>query len=125
MVSFVLVGCEAWEANSDAANLDAGLLLLVPPATAGGVCILRDLDGRIMYVGRTNDFDRRAREHRRAYPSLNLVPVFGTDSGSEQRGLKDALHTGLQPPLNKRRPVGLGNPNRTDYYRDAANALRM
>jgi hypothetical protein len=81
----------------------------------GGVYKLRNADGNVCRVGRTNDLSRREGEHRREFPELNFDPVFRTDIRDQQRALEELLYNRYSPPLNKIRPISPRNPNRRRY----------
>ena len=89
----------------------------------GGTYVLKDEEGNVVRSGRTNDFDRREKEHFRN-PELwdyTFEEVHRTDDYREQRGLEHKLHETYNPPLNKIRPINPSNPRMPDYL-DAADA---
>jgi hypothetical protein len=91
--------------------------------------VLRDPNtGEVIYVGRTNDADRRRDEHERNRQTPSGEPydfdlVYPTDDYAEQRGLEEHLYNlnvdsgNLQ---NKIKPISDRNPKGDTIYRPAA-----
>jgi RHS repeat-associated protein len=92
----------------------------------GGTYMLINPDtGQVMRTGRSNDLDRRAREHARdpALASLQFAIDAETDSYAEQRGREQIIHDLYNPPLNKISPISPRNPRR-DCYIAAGKAMK-
>lgn len=87
------------------------------PLPRGGVYTLRDAEGNVCRVGRTNDFNRREREHRREFPDLRFSRDRPTDNYNQQRGYEEILYRNFNPPLNLIRPISPRNRNRKKYLR--------
>jgi RHS repeat-associated protein len=91
----------------------------------GGIYALVDEAGNVRYVGRTNDLERRRKEHQRRpkFANQEFRVLFRTDSYLEQRGLEQYFYRLLGPDLNKRNPNWSGNPLR-EVYEVAADRAR-
>jgi hypothetical protein len=92
----------------------------------GGTYVLKDEEGNVVRTGRTNDFDRRAKEHFRNPALWDYIfeEVHRTDDYREQRGLEHRLHETYNPPLNKIRPINPSNKRMPDYLDAADEYLR-
>jgi hypothetical protein len=75
-----------------------------------------------MRSGRSNDLDRRRGEHGRdpLLKDFDFNARYRTDDYATQRGLEQAVHDALNPPLNRINPISPNNANRLDYT-NAAN----
>ncbi len=92
----------------------------------GGVYVLKDGDD-VMRSGRTNDFKRRAREHKQN-PELRdfeLEPRHYTNDYPTQRGLEQIVHDELKPPLDKIEPISPNNPRKPTYIKAAEDFLNQ
>jgi len=90
----------------------------------GGTYVLIDpITEEIMRSGRSNDLERRRREHARStlLGNLNFVPMDRTDNYEEQRGLEQMLHDLYDPSLNRVRPISPSNPSYDTYMNAAYN----
>lgn len=95
----------------------------------GAVCDhtlpLSNPEGQIVRVGRTNDLLRREGEYYRDpnYFDLKYKPEFYMDDYGTQRGLEQMLYDRYQPPMNRNRPIRLGNSNSPNYMNAALQFL--
>jgi RHS repeat-associated protein len=92
------------------------------PEPKGGVYSLKDGDGNVQRTGRSNDLERREKEHNKGAETgeLEFQIEYKTDVYDEQRGLEDYIHNKYdQPKLNKVKPIADKNP-RIHQYKDAA-----
>jgi hypothetical protein len=91
----------------------------------GGTYVLKDVEGKVVRTGRTNDLVRREGEHARD-PNLKdfkFEEKHRTDVRSEQRGLEQMLHDEHNPLLNKINPISPKNPRLEEYMNAASNFL--
>lgn len=92
-------------------------------AALGGVYVLLDAAGQIVYVGQTNDFERRRLEHQRDarlsgydFRERYQISDYQTRRGMEQRvfndtwGDVDVRTAQAQGSLNRQRPMSFKNP---------------
>jgi RHS repeat-associated protein len=93
----------------------------------GGVYTLRDGKGNILYCGQTRSHARRRTEHRRnpekgdlRYKIEDDVDDYATRRGLEQKRFDEYG----RPILNKKKPIGDANKNKTKYL-DAADRFRL
>ena len=93
----------------------------------GGVYALRHPQtGQVMRVGRTNDLERRRKEHGRE-PELrafDFEDVYQCDSHPARRGLEQLIHEAYDPPLDKIAPLSEKNPRRKKYLAAARRFLQ-
>jgi hypothetical protein len=91
-----------------------------PDKPRGGTYKLLDDEKSVVYVGRTNDLERREGEHGRGDKGEYKFRIDRrTDDYAEQRGREQKLYDRYHPPLNKRQPISPKNPKR-DYYLNKA-----
>jgi hypothetical protein len=83
--------------------------------------------GKVIRSGRTNDFDRREREHGRDLPlkGLTFGGRYSIDDYVTQRGLEQAAHDALQPPINPINPISPNNANRPACMNTAKGVLNQ
>ena len=95
----------------------------------GGAYTIRDKQtGEVVYVGQTDNFERRSREHARGrFPEdrYEFKPEYDTDDYATRRGLEQWLYEQYNPPMNRQRPVSPRNPRRDEYKRAAEEYLRQ
>jgi uncharacterized protein RhaS with RHS repeats len=95
----------------------------------GGAYTIRDKQtGEVVYVGQTDNFERRRREHDRGrFPEARyeFKPEYDTDDYATRRGLEQWLYEQYNPPMNRQRPVSPRNPRRDEYKRAAEEYLRQ
>lgn len=87
----------------------------------GGTYTLRNpSSGKVKYVGRSNDLQRRQLEHFRdpQKKGLDFRVDRRTNSSAAQRGREQILYERHQPPLNKVRPISPNNKNIDMYMRE-------
>ncbi len=92
----------------------------------GGVYVLKDGDD-VMRSGRTNDFKRRAAEHKRK-PELEgyqFETKHKTNDYHTQRGLEQKVHDEFKPPLDKIEPISPHNPRKPEYIKAAEDFLNQ
>ncbi|MFD9504178.1 polymorphic toxin-type HINT domain-containing protein [Streptomyces sp. NPDC060035] len=95
------------------------------PNARGGIYTLRDVDDNVVRTGRTNDLQRREREHARGDDTADysFQVEYRTDVYREQRGLEQIVWmTNGRPTLpGVRRTAGVNVRNRNyNKYMDAA-----
>jgi predicted GIY-YIG superfamily endonuclease len=95
------------------------------PNARGGIYTLRDVDDNVVRTGRTNDLQRREREHARGdgTADYSFQVEYRTDVYREQRGLEQIVWmTNGRPTLpGVRRTAGVNVRNRNyNKYMDAA-----
>lgn len=119
------IGVRALAGLAQIITTKVGEALGTTPAQ-GGTYVLRDEDGNVVRSGRSNDLDRRQREHFRdpALSDYTFEPVHRTGDYREQRGLEHKLHETYNPPLNKIRPISPSNPRMPEYLDSADAYLR-
>ena len=93
--------------------------------TKGGTYKLRDADGVVQRTGKSNDLNRRRREHARHQDTkdLDFEVDRRTDNPLAQRGREQIIY--VQNPqaqaknggLNKRRPISPTNKKRDKYMK--------
>jgi RHS repeat-associated protein len=91
-------------------------------ATTGGAYTLTDPNtGDVQRTGRTNDLDRREKEHARdpQTKELKFNVDKRTDNAAARRGREQIIHDKYKPPMNKINPVSPKNPDRAKYLREA------
>lgn len=87
-------------------------------AAKGGTYYLLDpVTGEVVRTGRTNDLERRRREHERdpLLSHLTFQVDIRTDDPCEQRGREQIIHDHYGPRLNRIRPISPRNPALPDY----------
>ncbi|MFF5537859.1 polymorphic toxin-type HINT domain-containing protein, partial [Streptomyces cinerochromogenes] len=95
------------------------------PSARGGIYTLRDVDDNVVRTGRTNDLQRREREHARkdATADYRFQVEYRTDDYKEQRGLEQIVWilNGRPTLPGVRRTAGVNVRNRNyNKYMDAA-----
>ncbi len=120
MLGRIAKGDEAATSRSDGATM----LASGAGAIGGGYVLRNRVTDEIEYVGRTNDFSRRANEHNRDTnkTGLNFDPVYWTNDRKVQRGLEQELYDKYQPRANLIRPISLANLNITSYIGAASHS---
>ncbi|WP_344464592.1 GIY-YIG nuclease family protein, partial [Cellulomonas aerilata] len=94
----------------------------------GGIYVLRDPETHaVRYIGRTEDFGRRAREHALddRFQGLVFTPYHGTNDLNAQRGLEQYYYERFSAVqdvrlLNESKPINPSHPLRDRYREDAA-----
>ncbi len=95
-----------------------------PAAVVGGAYKLVNTEGKVVYVGSTNDFERRLKEHLRKFFDVEMERVFYSDDRKIRRAVEQVIfenELGNGSPLtNKIRPVSGRSPlmKLVEYYRD-------
>ncbi|MEV6443061.1 RHS repeat-associated core domain-containing protein [Amycolatopsis sp. NPDC051716] len=94
-------------------------------AAVGGVYTLRDDDGNVQYVGRTNDFGKRRIAHGSSPTKggLNFQQEYTSQDYDTVRGLEQYLYDVHSPILNKIRPISLRNGNIGKYLEAACKFI--
>lgn len=89
----------------------------------GGVYEIRDAQtNKVLYIGRTNDLDRRQREHFGKNGNYNTVDhkhrvLYQTNNKSARRGLEQMQYDKKKPRDNKVKPISDKNKNKAKYMR--------
>jgi RHS repeat-associated protein len=93
----------------------------------GGVYVLRDgVTNEVVYVGQTNDLNRRSREHARDPHKAGTIfePVYGSNDYATRRGLEQYLHNIYKPRLNRESPINCKNRKGITYLKKAVDYLQ-
>jgi RHS repeat-associated protein len=98
-------------------EIQDGLKLNKKKPPQGGTYKLVDEADEVAKTGRSNNLDRRRREHARdpRYEDLQFRVDRRTDDYPAQRGREQIIHDRYQPPLDKINPIDPTNPRREDY----------
>jgi RHS repeat-associated protein len=126
-------------ASGDAGRVALGAASLIPgarPAAAsikaakGGVYTLFDaITEKTVYVGRTNNFDRRRAEHARDATKMqfDFRQEYTLDDKSTMRGLEQLLYDAKSTEgllLNKLKPISDRNRNKSQYTEKARQYIK-
>jgi predicted GIY-YIG superfamily endonuclease len=109
-------GCDPTPCRNDAnGEINAGVYLLVDKST-----------GQIRYVGRTNNFDRREKEHLRD-PDKSMFqfePVFRTHNLLLQKGIEQVIYQAFRPDKNRINPISPSREDFEDLFNDGEEFMK-
>jgi hypothetical protein len=108
-----------WPSAAFEALGDTGSVAVESTATSGGVYVLVDEEGEVVYVGRSKDLASRRRFWAAKRSNLRFRVAARTDSYAQQRGVEQRLMNRYRPTLNAIRGISRANPDRAEYLQAA------
>lgn len=98
-----------------------GAISLYRTAIGGTYMLTNPNTGEVQRTGRTNNLDRRQKEHARDPQTKDLKFNVDkrTDNAAARRGREQIIHDKYKPPMNKVNPVNPKNPNKAKYLKEA------